>query len=79
MRQDILEKLKDIIHNIMGIDVSSVNCDSRLKEDLQADSLDKISMLMELEETYNVEMDEESALKFVTVGDVVKYLETLGV
>lgn len=73
-KEDILEKLKEIIASIMKTDVSGVSSESRLKEDLRADSLDKINMLMALEEAYDIEMDEEEALTFKTVGDVVDYL-----
>ena len=73
-KEDILEKLKEIIASIMKTDVSGVSRESRLKEDLRADSLDKINMLMALEEAYDIEMDEEEALTFKTVGDVVAYL-----
>ena len=73
-KEDILEKLKEIIASIMKTDVSGVSRESRLKEDLWADSLDKINMLMALEEAYDIEMDEEEALTFKTVGDVVDYL-----
>ncbi len=74
MEEKILEKLKEIIASIMKTDVSGVSRESRLKEDLRADSLDKINMLMALEEAYDIEMDEEEALTFKTVGDVVDYL-----
>lgn len=73
-KEDILAKLKEIIASIMKTDVSGVSRESRLKEDLRADSLDKINMLMALEEAYDIEMDEEEALTFKTVGDVVDYL-----
>lgn len=79
MKEAILEKLKGIIAEIMKTDVSAVGMDTRLKEDLKADSLDKINMLMALEEAYDIEMDEEEALVFQTVGDVVEYLEKEGV
>lgn len=74
MEEKILEKLKEIIASVMKTDVSGVSRESRLKEDLRADSLDKINMLMALEEAYDIEMDEEEALTFKTVGDVVDYL-----
>ena len=73
-KQAILEKLTEIIADIMKIDVDGVTEESRLKEDLKADSLDKINMLMALEEAYDIEMDEDEALAFKTVGDVVDYL-----
>ena len=73
-KEDILEKLKGIIQEIMKIDVSGITDSTRLKEDLKADSLDKINMLMALEEAYDIEMDEDEALAFKTVGDVVDYL-----
>lgn len=73
-KEDILAKLKEIIADIMKIDVSGITEASRLKEDLKADSLDKINMLMALEEAYDIEMDEDEALAFKTVGDVVEYL-----
>ena len=73
-KEDILAKLKEIIASIMKIDVSGITEASCLKEDLKADSLDKINMLMALEEAYDIEMDEDEALAFKTVGDVVEYL-----
>ena len=73
-KEDILAKLKEIIADIMKIDVSGITEASRLKEDLRADSLDKINMLKAIEETYDIEMDEEEALAFQTVGDVAEYL-----
>ena len=51
--------------------------DSRIKEDIGADSLDVLQLLMAIEDEYGVEVPDEKLAEFSTVGDVVAYLETL--
>lgn len=71
----ILDTLKDIIFDQLGVARDKVTLDSSIFDDLGADSLDVVEMLMELESRYNVVIDDEVAPTLKTVGDVVKYIE----
>lgn len=71
----VLEKVKEIIAGQMGVSADDINAETRLKEDLQADSLDTVELVMAAEEAFGVEIEEEAVLNMVTVGDVVDYIE----
>ncbi|MDE5618576.1 MAG: acyl carrier protein [Clostridia bacterium] len=71
---DIFEKLSAIVKDVMNTD-ADLTADTRLNEDLKADSLDKVSMLMRLEEEFDIEIDDDKALQFKTVGDVAEYVK----
>ena len=63
----------------LGVDVASVEAESRFKEDLDADSLDLFELVMALEEEYGVEIPSEDLEKLLTVQDVIDYLKNKGV
>ncbi len=71
----IFEKLKEIIAEQLEIDADSVTAETRLGEDLNADSLDIVEMLMALEDEFGVDIPDEEIEKMKTVGDVVAYIE----
>ena len=71
----IFEKLKEIIATQLEIDAESVTLDTRLGEDLNADSLDIVEMLMSLEDEFGVDIPDEEIEKMKIVGDVVAYIE----
>ena len=71
----ILEKLKEIIIEQIKIDPDEITLDSNLSKDLEADSLDQVEVLMALEDEFDIEIPDEDAEKFVTVRDIVEYLE----
>ena len=71
----ILEKLKEFIVEQIKIDPDEITLDSRLSKDLEADSLDQVEVLMALEDEFDIEIPDEDAEKFVTVRDIVEYLE----
>ncbi len=75
-KEEILAGLKEIIADRLGSDVSNVDMKTTLTEDLQADSLDKVEMIMDAETKYNIEIDDDASMAFVTVGDVVDYIAT---
>lgn len=70
-----LDKVKEIIAGQMGVSADDITADTRLKEDLQADSLDVVELVMAAEEEFGVEIEEEAVLGMATVGDVVDYIE----
>ena len=73
-KEEILSGLKEIIADRLGSDVSKVNMATTLSDDLQADSLDKVEMIMDAETKYNIEIEDDASIGFVTVGDVVDYI-----
>lgn len=69
------EKVKDIIVEQLGVNPEQVNPAASFIEDLGADSLDTVELVMAFEEEFGVEVPDEDAEKLQTVGDVVKYIE----
>jgi acyl carrier protein len=71
----IEEKVKDIIVEQLGVNPEQVTPTASFIEDLGADSLDIVELVMAFEEEFNVEVPDEDAEKLQTVGDVIKYIE----
>ena len=74
----MLERMKELIADQLGIDADTITENSRFKEDLGADSLDLFELVMALEDEYSVEIPAEELQTMATVGDVVKYLKEKG-
>ena len=75
MNNDIFEKLKAISVNQIGIDEEKVTPESDIIKDLGLDSLDIVDMLMSVEETFGVTIDDGDVAEMKTVADVVKFIE----
>ena len=73
--EDIFEKVKDIIIEQLGVAENSVTLESSFIDDLGADSLDIVELIMALEEEFDLEIPDADAEKVVTVGDVVDYIK----
>ena len=69
----MFEKVREIIADKLSIDEDEITMDSSFLEDLNADSLDIVELIMALEDELDMEIQDEDAESFVTVGDVVKY------
>jgi len=73
--QAIVQKVQDIIVDQLGIkDTNKVNLDSSFINDLGADSLDTVELIMELEQEFNIDIPDEEAAEINTVQDVVDYI-----
>jgi acyl carrier protein len=78
-KEEILAKLKPIVAEQLGVDESDVKEDASFTEDLNADSLDLVELIMSLEEQYKLQISDEDAEKITTVGEAVDYIyEHLG-
>jgi len=69
------DKVKEIIVEQLGVDASEVTPEASFIDDLGADSLDTVELVMALEEEYGVEIPDEDAEKLTTVGEAIKYIE----
>lgn len=70
-----LEKIKPMISEKFGIDEAQITADTRIIEDLGADSLDLVDMLTIIEDDFNIVIPDEAAMNMRTVGDVVDYMQ----
>jgi acyl carrier protein len=73
----IEQRVKDIIVEQLGVNPDQVTPDAKFLEDLGADSLDTVELVMALEEEFGSEIPDEQAEKLQSVGDVIKYIEDL--
>ena len=73
-KQDILAKLKPVIAEQLGVDEADVKEDASFTEDLNADSLDLVELIMSLEEQFKLQISDEDAEKLTTVGEAVDYI-----
>lgn len=73
---EVFNQVKAIIVDKLGVDESKVTSQARFREDLEADSLDLVELIMEFEEKFGGEISDEEAQKITTVGDAVSYLES---
>ncbi len=72
----MFEEVRNQIAEALGIDANSITEASDLITDLKADSMDIATMLLEIEENYGIEIDEDEMEGLKTVGDIVKYIES---
>jgi len=73
--QEIFEKVKEIVVNQLGVSEEQVTLEANFIDDLSADSLDIVKVVMSIEETFGMEVADDAAEKIVTVGDVVSYIK----
>jgi acyl carrier protein len=73
---EILDRVKKIVVDRLSVDEADVKPEASFKDDLDADSLDIVELVMELEDEFNLEISDEDAEKIQTVGDVVSYIKS---
>jgi acyl carrier protein len=73
-REEILEKIREITVDRLGVEESAVTSEASFREDLEADSLDLVELIMELEEQFGMEIPDEDAEKITTVEQAVEYV-----
>lgn len=75
-KEQIFEKVKAIIVDQLGVEADEVTSEASFIEDLGADSLDIVELIMALEEEFDIEVPDEDAEKLATVGDAVEYINS---
>ena len=75
-REEILGKIQEITADRLGVDESDVTPDASFREDLEADSLDLVELIMELEEQFGMEIPDEEAEKITTVQQAIDYVKS---
>ncbi|MDE3074400.1 MAG: acyl carrier protein [Chloroflexota bacterium] len=75
MAADVYERMKKIIVDQLGVEEGDVTPQASFVEDLNADSLDLVELIMSLEEEFNLEISDEDAEKIHTVGDALEYVQ----
>lgn len=71
----VLEKVKAILSEQFDVEEDSITADSKITEDLGADSLDVVDLLMSLEDEFEIEVPDDEIENIKTVGELVKYIE----
>lgn len=72
---DVFDRVKKIIVDRLGVDEEEVTLEASFKDDLGADSLDIVELVMELEDEFEMEISDEDAEKITKVGEVVEYIK----
>ncbi len=72
----IFEKVKDIVAEQLGAEAEEMTMETSLMQDLDADSLDAVEIMMALEDEFEIEVPDEVAEGFKNIGDIVKYVES---
>jgi len=72
---DTFEQVKAIIVDLLSVDGAKVTPEAKFREDLEADSLDLVELIMAFEDKFGGEISDEDAQKITTVGEAVKYIE----
>lgn len=75
----MLEKIRTIIADQLSVEESSIQPETSLTKDLEADSLDFVELIMALEDTFDVKIEEDDASNISTVQDIIDYLKVQGV
>ena len=75
MTEDLEKKVKEIVAKELDVDEVKVTMEASFVDDLGADSLDQVELIMALEDTFGCEIPDEEAEKIVTVGDAIKFIQ----
>jgi acyl carrier protein len=75
MSNDLSERIKTIVADQLGVEIAEVTKDASILDDLGADSLDIVELVMTLEEAFNIEVPDEAVEEMRTIGDVHRFVE----